>query len=83
MEDLSDFVDIEEEPLRQRASRNIQGKAERPQVASDPAAGSSSNELNVAFLESGSGLQFEDASPSKQLASLASARSVFFYNLEI
>ena len=72
---IDDFVEIEQVPLRERASRII---SERSQAASDPAAGSSSNDLNVAFLESGSGLQFEDASPSKQqAASVASATRSF------
>ena len=49
---IDDFVEIEQVPLRERASRNI---SECSQAASDPAAGSSSNDLNVAFLESDSG----------------------------
>ena len=69
----SDYVEIEEEPLRSRASRNVQGRSvgSVSQVSGDPQAGPSAalSSHNVAFIGSTGDQQFEDASsPEKQPA---------------
>ena len=78
-ENVPDYVTIEEEPLRLRASRNVaasRGSRQQPapsveqqaESSADPQPGSSADDpdqLNMAFL--GQDSQFEDASsPEKQ-----------------
>ena len=80
-ENVPDYIPIEEEPLRLRASRNVaasQGASQQPQPGPSAAAqepgpsAEDSGVLNVAFLEQDNS-QFEDASSPMKRFSLRSA----------